>query len=151
MRSGGANIVACVSAVLGLFAAHAQDTQSADDQSSARFDVQLEDVVLENAAWNERFTLGPGARPFTNAESLFDYDVDVNAGANWGFTLKLENVDEEAFDLEAIRAGAYFDFTPRLRFGGQLSFSSSSSDLDFALEDTRDNSSEIKIRSAFRF
>lgn len=75
--------------------------------------------------------------------------LELSAGEKWGFTFGLENSYTSDFNLDGVRAGAFFDVTPRLRFGGQLSFTDSE---DFFTRGTnRDDIPEVKFESAFKF
>ena len=75
--------------------------------------------------------------------------LELSAGEKWRFTLDLDS-SLESFDFEGVRAGAFFNITPRMSLGGALSIS----DEDDAI--TRSGAfagevPEVKFESAFRF
>ena len=75
--------------------------------------------------------------------------LELSAGSKWRFTLDLENRGIESVEFEGLRAGAFFDITPRMSLGGALSFS----DDDDAItrSGSFDDVPEVKFESAFRF
>jgi len=75
--------------------------------------------------------------------------LELSAGDKWGFTFGLQNSDGHSFDLDGVRAGAFFDITPRVRVGGALSFTDS--DAFFAQGSDREDIPEVKFESAFKF
>ncbi|MGE3303541.1 MAG: NtrZ family periplasmic regulatory protein [Hyphomonadaceae bacterium] len=107
----------------------------------------------ESTPWFERFTASAG-----DASRLAPSDRTVTwaPSARWGLTLNVRDADRTktaARDEAAI--GAFYDFTPRLRIGGELRVSdpagvaaagapAGSSNLD-------ERAAGVKLESAFRF
>lgn len=173
MRQGGRQFAAafalaiavCAPALIApVFSASAQDVkadESAHEEGMSRiafdqpvtFDLfqnqSIMESSLETPAWNERFTLAPDAAQ-AEFSSPFSYALQFDAGQNWGVAFDFERDQVDTFDLESIRAGAFFDFTPRFRLGGEFSYASDFS-TDIRLDERTDDESGIKFSSAFRF
>ena len=99
--------------------------------------------------WYERFTVAPsesyavwGATP---------QEFQLEAGDRWGVTLGYSQAGRSAqdFSLDDFSAGAFFEFSERVRVGGQLRFTSPEEEI-FG-EDTERKTPELRFESAFRF
>ena len=117
-------------------------------------DVEGLAATTPTLSWHERFTFsgatGSGIADF-NADTLSD-DLAFTPGMKWGFTLSFEDdPDAEAFDIDELRAGAFYNLTPRMRIGGELSFTSPDEALILGPASDEDEEPEIKLESAFRF
>ncbi len=106
--------------------------------------------------WHTRFTLNVagevGALSWNdrlNGSSLTDV-VEIPTGAKWGFTLGIPTRDAADLDFDTMSAGAFFNLTPRMRIGGQFSFTSPEAGLVAPGAIDRDEP-EVKLESAFRF
>lgn len=99
--------------------------------------------------WYERFTVAQPERlnaAWGGARAEFNF----SAGERWGFTLGFDENDRgPQFELEDVRAGAYFRLTDRIRLGGAVRFTSPEEDV-FG-EQAEDRAPELKFESAFRF
>lgn len=109
-----------------------------------------EQTVSPTIAWYQRFSLAERAKAGGTVASPFDYSLELGTGHKWGFAFDYERDRSDTFDLEAVRAGAFFDFNPRLRFGGELSYSTEFN-FDFQLSTPDEDEPEVKFKSAFRF
>lgn len=102
------------------------------------------------------FTLRTTAMPDLNAWALQDAPaLELSAGDKWRFTFDLDNrvgQGADRLDLESLRAGAFFDVTPRMRLGGALSFSGEDDAITRASGGAFSNDvPEVKFESAFKF
>ncbi|WP_109251618.1 NtrZ family periplasmic regulatory protein [Marinicauda salina] len=99
--------------------------------------------------WYERFTLAsPSHMPSPWGDEAAEFEIP--AGERWGFTLGIsEPTQGPQFEIEDMRAGAFFELNERLRLGGQFRFSSP--ERDFFGEQGDEQAPEIKFESAFRF
>ena len=106
------------------------------------------------AADRERFTFTLRAPSLTNPESSWALerapDLELSAGGKWRFTFSIDQARENPFALDDVRAGAAFDFTPRMRFSGELSFADEDDAITQAGDFDRDVP-QVKFESAFRF
>ena len=83
--------------------------------------VRVDDSSLP---WNRAFTV----RDETREEDrtflpLRSPGVDIPATNKWGVTVNFDLKETSFENTERMRAGAYFDLSPRIRLGGSLSFS----------------------------
>ena len=117
---------------------------------------ELEAISSQNNAgsasalpWYERFTVAQPERlnaAWGGARAEFNF----SAGERWGFTLGFDENDRgPQFEIEDVRAGAYFRLTDRIRLGGAVRFTSPEEDV-FG-EQAEDRAPELKFESAFRF
>ncbi len=99
--------------------------------------------------WYERFTVAQPERlnaAWGGARAEFNF----SAGERWGFTLGFDENDRgPQFEIEDVRAGAFFRLTDRIRLGGAVRFTSPEEDV-FG-EQGEDRAPELKFESAFRF
>jgi hypothetical protein len=100
-------------------------------------------------AWYERFTVAP-------SESYAVWGVrqrefQLQGGNRWGVTFGYSESDRQPqdFSLDDISAGAFYDFSERFRFGGELRFTSPEEEVFGA--DTENKEPELRFESAFRF
>lgn len=78
--------------------------------------------------------------------------LEMNAGEKWRFTFNLDSQNPEQFEFDSVRAGAFFDLTPRMSLGGALSFSGETDAITRASRGQLDGDvPEVKFESAFRF
>lgn len=100
-----------------------------------------------------RVTRAP-ERPIS-AIAPFDTDqlaLDWRPGSKWGITLDLtQRSDNDVLPREELSAGAYYQITPRFRFGGAVSLNGDS--IRSAAEGWREEEGEagVRIESAFSF
>jgi hypothetical protein len=108
-----------------------------------------------NAAtpWYEQFTASNG-EPARAASGASDQTVTGMVTAKWGFSLNLKDADRTrtvARDETAV--GAFYDFTPRIRVGGELRVADPVA--AGAPPGRRSGAAEtgagVKLESAFRF
>lgn len=100
-------------------------------------------------AWYERFTIAPSE---TSAVwGVRQREFQLQGGDRWGVTFGYSESDRlpQDFSLDDISAGAFYDFSERFRFGGQLRFTSPEEEI-FG-EDTESKQPELRFESAFRF
>ncbi len=156
-------------ALAGVCASHAQDantefqstvlldrvqealTASPTDDLFRSLDLAMEDGLADPTSdWSSRFTLA-SEHSRSLAWDTGEYELEFSAGDNWGFTLGVEGRNQSDVDWEAVRAGAFFDLTPRLRFGGELSLTNEYDDFGLRLNDLTEDGSRFALQSAFRF
>ncbi len=100
-------------------------------------------------AWYERFTVAPSE---SNAVwGVRQREFQLQGGNRWGVVFGYTESDRLPQDLsfDDISAGAFYDFSERFRFGGQLRFTSPEEEI-FG-EDTETKQPELRFESAFRF
>ena len=100
-------------------------------------------------AWYERFTIAPSESHAV--WGVRQREFQLQGGNRWGVTLGYSESDRlpNDFSLDDISAGAFYDFSERFRFGGQLRFTSPEEEI-FG-EDTDSKEPELRFESAFRF
>lgn len=105
--------------------------------------------------WHETFSfrtdreIEESSLLFAGGEPITFDALDYSPDGRWGFTLSFDAGSGQAFDLDGMRAGVVFELTPRMRFGGQLSFSRSPEGL--VPGESPEAAPEIKLESAFKF
>ena len=111
---------------------------------------QTPDVGSASALpWYQRFTVAPSESRAVWAQPAEGFRLQ--AGQRWGVTLgyTAEPRSRQDFDLQDFSAGAFFEFSERFRFGGQVRFTSPEEEI-FG-EEGEERAPEIKFESAFRF
>jgi hypothetical protein len=100
-------------------------------------------------AWYERFTVAPSESHVV--WGVRQREFQLQGGNRWGVTLGYSESDRipQDFSLDDFSAGAFYDFSDRFRFGGQLRFTSPEEEI-FG-EDTERKEPELRFESAFRF
>lgn len=98
------------------------------------------------------FTFRSSASPNSNVWTFNDApSLELNAGRKWRFTLDLDQ-DPERMEFDGVSAGAFFDLTPRMRFGGALSLSGENDAFTRASNGQLDSDApQVKFESAFKF
>lgn len=100
-------------------------------------------------AWYERFTVAPSESHAV--WGVRQREFQLQGGNRWGVTLGYSESDRipQDFSLDDFSAGAFYDFSDRFRFGGQLRFTSPEEEM-FG-EDADSKAPELRFESAFRF
>jgi hypothetical protein len=102
--------------------------------------------------WYEQFTASNG-EPARASSGATDQTVTGMVTAKWGFTLNLKDADRThpvARDEAAV--GAFYDFTPRVRVGGELRVGDPLAAAPAGRgSNTSETSAGVKLESAFRF
>ena len=100
-------------------------------------------------AWYERFTVAPSESHVV--WGVRQREFQLQGGDRWGVTLGYSESDRipQDFSLDDISAGAFYDFSDRFRFGGQLRFTSPEEEIFGEDSDTKEP--ELRFESAFRF
>lgn len=100
-------------------------------------------------AWYERFTVAPSESYAVWGVSQREFQLQ--GGNRWGVTIGYTESDRlpSNLSLDDISAGAFYDFSERFRFGGELRFTSPEEEM-FG-EDTEQKQPELRFESAFRF
>jgi len=100
-------------------------------------------------AWYERFTIAPSESHAV--WGVRQREFQLQGGDRWGVTFGYSESDRlpQDFSLDDISAGAFYDFSERFRFGGQLRFTSPEEEI-FG-EDSESKEPELRFESAFRF
>ncbi|MCG8443407.1 MAG: hypothetical protein MI723_16510 [Caulobacterales bacterium] len=149
------HIIGAVAAIIaaGMALADDEDTSPAGkgvpaiDEPSFNFDFPAGDDL----EWRLRFSLGgPDEKvglDWTD-DVRADETIEFATGSKWGLTLGFDG-DDAPLDLESMRAGAFFNITPRMRIGGELSFSNPEEGL--VPGETDGDAPEVKLESAFKF
>jgi hypothetical protein len=99
------------------------------------------------------FTFRSTALPDTSVWTLTESPaLELSAGEKWRFTFNLDSQNPERLEFDSVRAGAFFDVTPRMRLGGALSFSDESNAITRASGGSlNEDVPQVKFESAFRF
>lgn len=133
--------------------AHAQDRHIAP--------VTSDSATTTNAAvpWYQRFTTSTGVTESITGESENDRlpAPAWNLGQRWGVTVDVR--EAEAIERlpdpsrgDAASVGAYYQFTPRVRLGGEVSVETNEAPLAPAAGAQQDEPrAGVRIESAFRF
>lgn len=100
-------------------------------------------------AWYERFTVAPSESHAV--WGVRQREFQLQGGNRWGVTIGYTESDRlpQNLSLDDISAGAFYDFSERFRFGGELRFTSPEEEI-FG-EDTERKQPELRFESAFRF
>jgi NtrZ len=130
--------------VTGAGVAHADPAKSAVRAQSPAGDIP----------WFERFTASAPAGEAGRTSSGTDQTITGMLSQKWGFSVNLRDADRSktaARDEAAI--GAFYDFTPRLRVGGELRVADpvvgGAPGINGA--SPKEPSAGVKLESAFRF
>lgn len=112
----------------------------------------------DEAPWFQRFTFGSGYSNDLNGWSSGAVKGDsenmrvVTEGRRWGMSMSVRDKKDwaplsQSGARDKVSAGAFYDLTPRVRFGGEMTLETRSSTL------RRDGAMEpgVKLGSAFRF
>ena len=99
--------------------------------------------------WYERFTVAPSESYAVWGAAPREFQLE--AGDRWGVTLGYSEAGRTAqdFSLDDFSAGAFFEFSERVRVGGELRFTSPEEQI-FG-EETERKTPELRFESAFRF
>lgn len=99
--------------------------------------------------WYERFTVAPSESYAVWVAAPREFQLE--AGDRWGVTLGYSEAGRSAqdFSLDDFSAGAFFEFSERVRVGGELRFTSPEEQI-FG-EETERKTPELRFESAFRF
>ena len=99
--------------------------------------------------WYERFTVAPSES--YAAWGAAPREFHLEAGDRWGVTLGYSEPERSVqdFSLDDFSAGAFFEFSERVRVGGELRFTSPEEEI-FG-EETERKTPELRFESAFRF
>lgn len=114
----------------------------------------------EESPWFQKFTFGSGYSNDSNGWSSGAVSGDsknmrvVTEGRRWGMSLAVRDKKDwaplsQSDARDKVSAGAFYNITPRVRFGGEMSLESRGSNVGIG----RDSAVEpgVKIGSAFRF
>ncbi|TGY89002.1 hypothetical protein E5163_07670 [Marinicauda algicola] len=110
----------------------------------------MEPAAGSSLPWYERFTVSTPSE-YHSAWGEEATEFSFTAGERWGFTLGIAEQEHgpQQFELEDVRAGAFYELSSRFRVGTNLRFSSPTADV-FGQEG-EDSVPELKFESAFRF
>lgn len=110
----------------------------------------MEPASGSSLPWYERFTVSTPSE-YHSAWGEEATEFSFTAGERWGFTLGIAEQEHgpQQFELEDVRAGAFYELSNRFRVGTNLRFSSPAADV-FGQEG-EDSVPELKFESAFRF
>lgn len=99
--------------------------------------------------WYERFTVAPSESYAVWGGAPREFQLE--AGERWGVTLGYSEAGRSVqdFSLDDFSAGAFFEFSERVRVGGELRFTSPEEQI-FGEESER-KTPELRFESAFRF
>jgi hypothetical protein len=104
--------------------------------------------------WYQRFTSSTDlAEPHAEAERL---QPSWTLSQRWGVTVDVREAQRITSATESRRdetaVGAYYQFTPRVRLGGELSLQTQRSDVAPTRQDeAQEPAAGVRIQSAFRF
>ena len=111
------------------------------------------DVLAPAERESFTFTFRSTTLPDANTWTLTDTpSFELSAGEKWRFTFNLDNQNPERLEFDSVRAGAFFDITPRMRLGGALSFSDEADAITRASGGSLDDDvPQVRFESAFKF
>ena len=110
-------------------------------------------VTLPSAApWYERFTFGSELDSGVNAWSPRGEPkatIRLNPRSRWGVTFGMQEQSQRPLDRRngGTSAGAFYDLTPKVRVGGQVTLPENGLNND----ELTTRSPSVKVESAFRF
>jgi hypothetical protein len=112
--------------------------------------------VANETPWFERFTASTAGVAVRNAP-LAERSMTWAPSARWGVTLNLKDTDrtKTSATRDETALGAFYDFTPRLRVGGELRVADPTATTGSAGAKSNvanpDATAGVKLESAFRF
>lgn len=114
-------------------------------------DLALAQPLGETALWDETFTLR-GLEDSIPVGSMEYEGLTFTAGDRFGVSLGIDFDDSDPTDFDDVSAAAFYNWSPRLSFGGQVSLSTERAELfnDPTTVD-EEEAPEVKILSYFRF
>jgi len=124
--------------------------ESAPQPSPAQAALSEPDTGSASALpWYERFTVAPSESYAVWGAAPREFQLE--AGERWGVTLGYSEGGRSVqdFSLDDFSAGAFFEFSERVRVGGELRFTSPEEEI-FG-EDSERKAPELRFESAFRF
>ena len=128
--------------------AHAQEAAPANPAQSASVGAEL--------PWYQRFSASSGLTDTQPPPAVPDAPAWA-LSQRWGVTVdvregqRLQGVDREVEPNQAA-VGAYYQFTPRVRLGGELSVGEARNDSPIGSnQDDAETAAGVRIQSAFRF
>jgi hypothetical protein len=158
--------ILCLAASLAAAPAFAQakdGTPAPGPQSLASQPSTVESTETQLNAQSPRLNLGASFNKGTETSVLplapiekDQLELSWKPGGKWGITLDLTSrSDNQILPREEMSAGAYYQVTPRFRFGGGVTVKgdSLSTSLSNPSSDIRRNDAEatVKVESAFSF
>jgi hypothetical protein len=112
------------------------------------------DILTNEDAARFTFTFRPTGEPGSSMWLMGDTpSLELPTVGKWRFTLDLSHSQsDQRVPFDSLRAGAFFDLTPRMRVGGALSFSGENDAIVRASGGQVDRDvPEVKFESAFKF
>jgi hypothetical protein len=99
--------------------------------------------------WYERFTIAPSESYAVWSGAPREFQLE--AGDRWGVTLGYSEAarSPQQFSLQDFSAGAFYEFSERMRIGGELRFTSPEEEI-FG-EESESKTPELRFESAFKF
>lgn len=145
-------VIAGAAVLASASVAHAQDRTAAP---VARADSPA--ATRAAVPWYQRFTTSTGVTEQITGESENDRRIAPAWTLNqrWGVTLdvreaeRIERLPEGRGDQASV--GAYYQFTPRMRVGGEVSVEDPSASLSATPATEDEPRAGVRIESAFRF
>jgi hypothetical protein len=138
-----------------LLAAPLAGIGSAWAQDSAVVNRADTSVISEETPWFERFSFGSDdvlASGLPNDAQVFDYSFDWSAKGKWGMSLDVRNrLDGTRTPRDEIEVGAFFQITPRIRFGGALSVGRPEADIAAPVDPITEIDAGVKFETGFKF
>ncbi|MCW5724529.1 MAG: hypothetical protein KIS81_06195 [Maricaulaceae bacterium] len=101
--------------------------------------------------WYESFTFSPRNSAPGQAWDDNVAQFEWTPTSRWGFTLGIERDPESQYEVDGVSAGAYFNISPRLRFGGAVRFSAPEERFSILRRERGEREPEVKFESALRF
>jgi hypothetical protein len=156
--------ILCLSAALAAAPAFAQEKDSAP-QSAAPNGLSSSGASAEaaqaekkgglNFGFIDRLTVNRTAdRPAVGLAPIEKDQLELNWRPNkkWGLSLDLTSrAENQVLPREEVAAGAYYQVTPRFRFGGGIALKGDSLTSPEAWRQQEEREASVKIESAFSF
>lgn len=148
----------CLSAVMAAAPAFAQEAPQAavpNGLSSADKPVEADKKGGLSFGFIDRLNVNRSAeRPTTGLAPIEKEQLELNwrPSKKWGLSLDLTSrAENQVLPREEVAAGAYYQVTPRFRFGGGIALKGDSLASPEAWRQQEEREASVKIESAFAF
>lgn len=141
--------------IVGLGIAVAASVGTAQAEPAKNVQPRAITAATNEIPWFEQFTASStAADPTVAANPALTSQLSGMVSQRWGFSVNVRNADRtKAAPRDEAAVGAFYDFTPRLRLGGELRVADSvvGGAPGVTGAGPREPSAGVKLESAFRF